>query len=138
MAKKTGKSRKSAPKPVKSARKAKSRRTSGGKVGSKVRGAKQPGLPGTEGARFSDLDEFCESYGSEARTMNAARKEMADLKTRAGASMQKKDKPVQVYKHAGVVFSVTPGAMKVSARLVDDEGDASVVGGTTATDAPAS
>ena len=30
------------------------------------------------------------------------------------------------------------GAMKISARLVKDEGDAAVVGGTTTTDAPAS
>jgi hypothetical protein len=70
--------------------------------------------------------------------MNAARKEANDIKDRAGKAMMAKNPPVHIYKHSNAAFSVTPGAAKVSARLVKDGGDASVQGGQTTSDAPQS
>lgn len=47
---------------------------------------------------------------------------MKDIKGEALQEMQRTNG--KIYKHAGVVFSRTPGADKLNARLTKDHGDA--------------
>lgn len=86
------------------------------------RGPRAQRLPGTEQIRSAVLDELCEEYGDIEETINTHQKRVKEIKGEALQEMQRTNG--KTYKHAGVVFSRTPGADKLNARLTKDHGDA--------------
>lgn len=65
---------------------------------------------------------MCEEYGDVEEKINKHLKRVKEIKGEALQEMQRTNG--KVYKHAGVVFSRTPGADKLNARLTKDHGDA--------------
>ena len=63
--------------------------------------------------------------------MNKAALSLKGLQSKALDVMQHASPPYTVYKHGGVELARVPGADKLRIRLTDDDGDASVSGGTT-------
>lgn len=119
-------------KPVRAKKPPTQRKTSNSKRGEKIKGPKQPQLPGTSGVRSAKLDTVCEGIGDERRTKNAANLEEKSLVANALKIMQ--SRKIQVYKHAGVELAMMPGTATLRVRLTKQDGDASVIGGETSSD----
>ena len=97
----------------------------------KGRGPRSQVLPTLEQIRSVKLDNVCEGIAEERAAMNKAATEEKGLKAKALDIMQHADPPYTIYKHGGVELARVPGADKLRIRLTDDDGDASVSGGTT-------
>lgn len=84
-----------------------------------------------EQVRSGPLDNLCESIADDRARLNKASGNINGAKAKALEIMQAAKPPYTVYKHGGVELARVPGADKLRIRLTDDDGNASVQGGTT-------